>query len=405
MEYSYTAYTKDHRLVKGKLSAQNSDMAANVLNYGGYQVVTLKPIFRLVNFSNISLTGSKGAVKPKEVLLFSRQLALLLESGTDLMKALELIQKQSTVKNLQNILGNIVHDIRGGSSFSNALSKHPGAFSSMYIQAMAAGEQAGNIDVVLRQMVDHIHREVTTGKKVKNALTYPVVIFILAIVVVGIMAVFVMPVFVNLFAQFDAKLPPATKLLIGIADWASHYALIVIGVLLVLIAVGYAYVRTPNGRLQWDTLSLRLPLVGRINLLNELSLTCRTMALLFKVGLPLPEIMGQAIRGASNKAFANALTEVQTQLIHGEGLSKPMARNPLFLPLMVQMISVGEETGNLDTALNTVAVSYETESDDRTSAVVGMIQPALTVVIALVIGFVAVSLISAMYGIYGQISL
>ena len=211
--------------------------------------------------------------------------------------------------------------------------------------------------------------------------------------------------FVSLFSQFGAKLPPATKMLIGVADWASHYAIIVIAVLLALIAAGYAYVRTPDGRLRWDTLSLHLPLLGRINLLNELSTTCRTMSLLFKVGLPLPEIMGQVIRGANNKAFANALTEVQTQLIRGEGLSKPMARDPLFLPLMVQMISVGEETGNLDTALNTVAVSYETESDDRTSAAVGFIQPALTVIIAFVVGFVAVALISAMYGIYGQISL
>ena len=128
------------------------------------------------------------------------------------------------------------------------------------------------------------------------------------------------------------------------------------------------------------------------------------MALLFKVGMPLPEIIGQAIRGSSNKAFANALTGVQEELIRGEGLSKPMAKNRLFLPLMVQMVSVGEETGNLDNALTTVALSFETEADDRTSAMVGMITPVLTVAVAFVIGFVAIALVSAMYGIYGQIS-
>jgi type IV pilus assembly protein PilC len=129
------------------------------------------------------------------------------------------------------------------------------------------------------------------------------------------------------------------------------------------------------------------------------------MALLFKVGLPLPEILGQAIRGSENKAFANALTEVQHELIRGEGLSKPMSRNPIFLPLMVQMVSVGEETGNLDNALTTVAMSYETESDDRTSAMIGFITPALTITMAVVIGFVAIAMVSAMYGIYGQIKM
>jgi len=128
------------------------------------------------------------------------------------------------------------------------------------------------------------------------------------------------------------------------------------------------------------------------------------MALLFKVGLPLPEILAQSIRGTSNKAFANSLKRVQEELIRGEGLSKPMSQDPLFLPLMVQMISVGEETGNLDNSMTTVAVSYESESDDRTSAAVGTIQPALTIFIALVIGFVAVSLVSAMYGIYSQVN-
>jgi type IV pilus assembly protein PilC len=403
MDYTYTAYTKDRKLVKGKLTAANLEIANRILDYGGYQVVNLKPTNAFLSLGSIPLTGA--SVKPKDVLLFARQLALLLESGTDLVASLELIQKQTTVKGLGKILTDIIHEIRSGSSFSAALGKHPGAFSSMFIQAMAAGEQAGNLDVVLRQMADYINREVTTGKKVKNAMTYPVIIFVLAIVVVGLLAVFVMPVFTNLFSSFGAKLPLFTRILIGIADWASHYALWVIGALLIIIGAGYAYIRTPNGKLQWDTISLRLPVVGRINLLNELSRCCRTMALLFKVGLPLPEILGQAIRGSDNKAFANSLTLVQQELIKGEGLSKPMSRDPLFLPLMVQMISVGEETGNLDNALTTVAASYETESDDRTGAAVGFIQPALTVGIALVIGFVAVAMVSAMYGIYGQINL
>jgi type IV pilus assembly protein PilC len=404
VEYAYTAYTRDRKIVKGKLNATNVEMATRVLNYGGYQIINLKPSSSFLDMGKIPIsTGSK--VGAKDILLFSRQLALLLESGTDLVNSLELLQRQITSKGLKKILTQVVHEIRGGSSFSAALSKHPRVFDSMYVQAMAAGEQAGNLDVVLRQMADHLNREVITGKKVKNALTYPIVVFVLAVVVVAILAIFVMPTFTQLFSSFGAKLPTTTRILIGFADWASHYAIWVLVVLFLLIGAGYGYIQTASGKLQWDTISLRLPMVGRINQLNELSRCCRTMALLFKVGLPLPEILAQAIRGSTNKAFANALSGVQEELIRGEGLSKPMSRNQIFLPLMVQMIAVGEETGNLDSALTTVALTYETESDDRTAAAIGFIQPALTIGVALVIGFVAVSLVSAMYGIYGQISL
>ncbi|MBN1366560.1 MAG: type II secretion system F family protein [Dehalococcoidales bacterium] len=403
MEYTYTAYTKDNRLVKGKLEAASQEAAAQALNFGGYQVINLKQVSPFINFGGLTLT--KNSAGAKDVLMFSRQLALLLESGTDLVSSLELLQKQITVKILQKILTEVIHDIRSGSSFSAALSKHPKTFNTMYCQAMAAGEQAGNLDVVLRQMSEYLEREVTTGKKVKNALTYPIMIFVLAIAVVAVLSIFVLPTFVQMFSSFGATLPLATRILMGLADWLSHYIIYIIIVLAIIGVALWAYIRTPGGRLWWDTLSLHLPVLGRVNILNELSRCCRTMSLLFKVGLPLPEILAQAIRGSGNKAFSNALTEVQEQLIRGEGLSKPMSRNPLFLPLMVQMVGVGEETGNLDTALTTVALSYEQEADDRTSAMVGMIQPVLTIGIALIIGFVAVAMISAMYGVYGQISL
>jgi type IV pilus assembly protein PilC len=403
MEYAYTAYTKDNRLVQGKLQAATQEAASQALTFGGYQIINLKPVTPFLSLGRFSLRST--SVSAKDILLLSRQLALLLESGTDLVSSLELLQKQITNKNLQKILAEVIHDIRSGSSFSAALSKHPKTFTTMFCQAMSAGEQAGNLDIVLRQMSEYLEREVLTGKKVKNALTYPIIIFVLAIIVVAVMSIFVFPTFVTMFSAFGAKMPFATRLLMGIADWMSHYILYVVGVIAVIGIAGWAYHRTPAGKLWFDTLSLHLPILGRVNILNEISRCCRTMALLFKVGLPLPEILGQAIRGSGNKAFSNALTDVQEQLIRGEGLSKPMAKNPLFLPLMVQMISVGEETGNLDSALTTVAMSYETEADDRTSAMVGMIQPALTIGIALVIGFVAVAMISAMYGVYGQIKI
>ncbi len=192
-------------------------------------------------------------------------------------------------------------------------------------------------------------------------------------------------------------------MLIGITDWLNRYGLYLTAVTAIAAGLGLAYAKTPAGKYQWDKLSLNLPIVGRINLLSQLSRCCRTMALLFRVGLPLPEIMTLTIHGSNNKAMVEALTGVQQELIRGEGLSKPMARRKLFLPLMVQMVGVGEETGNLDNTLATVAESYEVEADDRSSSAVGLIQPAMTIIMALVVAFIAIALISAMYGIYGQI--
>ncbi len=402
MEYSYVAYTEDRKLVKGKLSATSEEVAANLLSYGGYQLVSLKQVVPFFNMEKLTAIFSK--ITPREIIMFSRQLALLLESGTDIVTSLELLQAQVTNRILKRMIGDMVSDIRGGTSLSVALSKHPRAFSSIYHRAIAAGEQGGNLEVVLRQMADYIERGATTEKKVKNALTYPLIVAVVAIVVIGLLVTFVLPTFTSLFTAFGAELPLPTRILIAGTDWLGQYGIYLVVVVIVAAGLGWVYIKTPEGKYRYDKISLRLPVVGRIFLLNELSRVCRTMSLLFRVGLPLPEIMAMAIHGTSNQAMREVLTEVQQELIRGEGLSRPMAKRGLFLPLMVQMVGVGEETGNLDNTLTTVAQSYEAEADDRTGAAVGLIQPVMTIVIGLVVGFIAIALFSAMYGVYGQVS-
>lgn len=400
MEYSYIAYSKDKKMVKGRLSATNEEAATKLLSYGGYQVLRVKPYIPFINLGRLSDLFAR--VNPREVIMFSRQLALLLESGTDIVASLELLQGQVTNRALQKVIGNVISDIRGGSSLSGALRKHPRIFSQIYYQAIAAGERSGNLEVVLRQMADFIERRVVIEKKVKNALTYPLIVTFVAIVVIIIMVTFVLPTFTELYSAFGAEQPLPVLMLIGITDWFSDYGLYVLLGLVALVVAGLLYIRTPAGRYQWDKISFRLPVVGRILLLTELSRACRTISLLFRVGLPLPEVLAMAIQGSGNKVMAEAITGVQRELIRGEGLSKPMSRRLLFLPLMVQMTGVGEETGNLDNTLTTVAESYEMEADDRTSAAVGLIQPVITIIVGIVIGFLALSLVSAMYSMYGQ---
>jgi len=402
MDFQYIAYTSDRKLVKGKLSATDEEAASNLLNYGGYQVVSLKMATPFLEMGN--LTARFSRIKAREIIMFSRQLALLLESGTDIVTSLELLQSQSTNRSFKGVIGAVASDIRGGTSLSTALSKHPRAFPEIYHRTIAAGEQGGNLEIVLRQMADYMERSVITEKKIKNALTYPFMLATVGIVVVIILVTFVMPTFIDLYAAFEVELPAATRILMGVSSWLMQYGLFLLLAFIAVMVVAYSYIRTPAGKYHFDKLMLKLPVIGRINMLSELARCCRTMSLLFRVGLPLPEVMSLVIHGSNNKAMVEALAEVQQGLIRGQGLSKPMAKNELFLPLMVQMTGVGEETGNLDNTLATVAQSYEVEADDRTSSAVGLIQPAMIILIAIVIGFVAIALLSSMYSIYGQLN-
>jgi len=403
MDYAYVAYTKDKRLIKGKVTATSQGAATEILNYGGYQVLSLNEVVPFFDIEKLRV-GFGPRIKPMEMVMFSRQLALLLESGTDIVTSLELLQNQTTNRTLAAILGKVVSDIRGGSALSIALRKHPRSFPELYHRAIAAGEQGGNLEVVLRQMADHIEKAYLTEKRIRSALTYPIIVVVVAVVVVGILVTYVLPSFTQLYSSLAVELPLPARMLIAISEWFQNYGLYLLLVIAGIFGGVFAYIRTEGGKYQWHSALLRLPIFGRINLLNQLGRCCRTISLLFRVGVPLPEIMAVAIYGTTNKVMAEALNGVQSELLRGEGLSRPMARRKLFLPLMVQMVGVGEETGNLDKTLATVADCYEAEAEDRTNSAVGLIQPVMTIIIGLMVGFIALALVTAMYSIYGEVS-
>jgi type IV pilus assembly protein PilC len=401
MDFAYTAYTEGKKLVKGKVSAPTEEAASELLGYGGYRVVSLKSAMPLINKEKLLAQFSQ--IKPPEIVMFSRQLALLLESGTDIVTALDLLQDQIDNPTLQKIIAEVASDIRGGSSLSKALSKHPRAFSKMYYQSISAGEQGGNLEVVLRQMADYMEKSVVTQKQIKGALTYPIIVVVAAIVVVLLLVTFVFPTFAGLYSQFGYDLPLPTRILIGITNWFEAYGLYLLLGILIAVAAIYIYIRTPDGRYRWDKMMLSVPVIGRIVHLAELARSCRTMSMLVRIGLPLPEVLAMTINASNNKFVVENLTKVQQDLIRGEGLSRPMAKRELFLPLMTQMVRVGEETGNLEDTLATVADNFEVISADKTKAAVALIQPILTIFIGLVVGFLVLAMFSAMYSIYGQL--
>jgi len=400
MVYQYVAYNDNGEIVKGKLSATNEEVATEQLNYAGYQAITLKPFTPLISLNK--LVASLSPAKPAEIIFFYRQLAMLLESGIDITACLELLQGQASNRTLRKALGDVISDLRSGNQLSAALSKHPQVFPPVYCRLMGVGEQGGNLELVLKQIADYMEKEVDTVKHVKSALMYPIITSIVTLAVIGVLAVFVLPTFGSLYHSLGIDLPPLVGILIAATDKIQDYGLYIALAALICGGLVLIYIKTPNGRYKWDRFILSLPLVGRIRHISELARYCRNMSLLFSSGLPINEAISLIVEGSGNRAMAKALADVQQDMVKGEGLSRPMVKNRLFLPMMVQMVKVGEETGSLDVTLHAVAQSYEAEAEDKMRSIIGLIQPVMTLAIGGVVALIAVTLVSAMSAIYGQ---
>jgi type IV pilus assembly protein PilC len=400
VDYQYIAYNESGEIVRGKLSASSEEAITDMLSYAGYRLINLRPYVPFLSLEGLS--SRLFRVKDTEIVLFYRQLALLLESGINIVTSLELLQAQTANHTMKRVLDEVLADLRSGNQLSAALSKHPDVFSPLCCRSLSIGEQTGGLEIMLRQMADYMEKEIIASKGIKSALMYPVIAAVVTVVVVAVLVFFVLPAFNNLYGSLGVELPGITQMVINISNILRDNMLYIMLALLLAGGLAIIYIKTPEGRYKLDSLILRLPLVGRVRHLNELGRCSRSIALLFTAGLPLTEIIPLIIQGSSNKVIARAFYDVQQDMLKGEGLSQPMAKNPLFLPMMVQMVKVGEETGSLDTSLLAVAQNYEAEAQDKTKSLINMIQPIMTLIIAAVVGLIALSLVSAMYSIYGE---
>jgi len=400
MVYQYIAYNTKGDVVRGKLSAATEEAANELLGYAGYKAVSLKPYIPFLSLGTLSAGLSQ--VRPADVVLFYRQLAMLLESGIDIAASLDLLQQQSTSHLLKKALSKLTSDVRGGNQLSVALEKHPKIFSPIYSRLISIGEKTGELESILRQVADYMEKETATAKQTKGALMMPAITSIIAVIVIGLLITFILPSFTDLYGSLGVELPAVAQLLLTGAEKVRNYGMYILLVVIVLAGVVFIYVKTPGGRYNWDKMLLKLPLVGRVRHLTELARCCRSMSLLFRTGLPLTEIMPMAIQSSGNRVIAEALNDVKQDMVQGEGLSGPMAKTKLFLPMMVQMVKVGEETGNLDVTLRAVAQTYEAEAEDKIHSVIGLIQPTMTILIGGIVGLIALTMTSAMTAMYGE---
>jgi type IV pilus assembly protein PilC len=400
--YQFTAYTTDKKIVQGSIDAASENMAEEALYQAGYKrILSLKEI--RPGFSLETLLPSFFGVKAQDVIDFSYQLATLIESGVSILTALELLKGQAPRPVIGKLIGGLAEELRGGSSFSQALGKYPGVFSYTYCQVVKASEQAGNLEAGLRQVASYMEKRAATTSRVRRALAYPAVVLLMAIGVFALLVTVALPPLVNLFNSYNAQLPVTTKVLIATANFLINYKFALLWGVFLFAALLIIYSRLPAGKITIDRLKLKIPVIGAINTEQNMCHFCQVTSMLLKAGLPLPLIMEIATQTAGNRVIRRELKEVGEKLIQGQGLSQPMAASNLFPKLMVEMVVVGEETGTLDSTLATLAKYYEERVEQRINTLVSMIEPIMVTGIGLVVAFIALSLITPLYSILRSI--
>lgn len=341
-------------------------------------------------------------VSRKELMHFSRQLAVFVKAGVPILDALETMSEEVADKKLKAAVIDVAERLRGGETFSNAAAMHPEVFPDFYMAVLRSSELTGNLDLVLDQLADYIERDVDARKKVSAALVYPAITMVMAVVTVVVLTVFVLPRFEKFFDDLDAKLPLATRILLNTSHWLGDYWWAVLaGVAIVVFAFVYS-LRTERGKRAKDAVMLKLPVLGLLVRDSILERFCRILAALVGAGVTLPEALGVATEATNNAVYRRGLFTARQEMLRGEGLARPLATTGLFPAAARQMFRVGEDTGTLDDQLGAAAAYFDRELDYRIKNFTAMFEPAVIVAVGVVVGFVALALVSAMYGIFNQ---
>jgi type IV pilus assembly protein PilC len=356
---------------------------------------------RKKSFLNVEITATR--VKRDELMHLSRQLGAFVRAGLPIIEAVRILGEEAKNPTVHRVMVDIETGLRRGERLSDCLDRHPKVFPDYYRGIMRSAELTGRLDVVLEQLARYLERDLEARRKISSALIYPLVIAAMSLVTVVVMAVFVLPKFKVFFDDLDAELPLATRILLGFTNFFSEYWWAVLSGAVLLALLGFLITRSEGGRHLRDRLLLRLPVIGPTIRFALVERFCRVLSSMASAGVALPEALRVATQSLHNLVFTRALSKVGDAMMHGEGLSRPLASTELFPTTAARMIRVGEETGTLDAQLEVTARYYEGELDYRLKRLTAFFEPAVIVVMGLVVGFVAVAMVSAMYGIFDQV--
>lgn len=396
-KFAYSAQTADGVLSRGVQAAATLGEAHRKLTERHLTVVQMAA----KRGFNVELT--KKRIKRADLMNLSRQLAAFMRAGIPLLAAIAVLGEESNKPAVRTVLGEIGDSLRAGSTFAEAVDRFPSDFPPFYRGILRSAELTGRLDSVLDQLSVYLDRDLEARRKIKGAMMYPAVVAVMSIGAVAILSVVVLPKFVDFFASLDVPLPLTTRLMLSFSAFVTAWWWAILGGTVAVVAGYLLGMRTAPVRRLRDRILLKVPVLGVTIRYAVVERFTRLLASMISAGVPLPDALQVATRSLRNLVFERALQQARLQMLDGAGLAGPVSDTELFPRVATQMIRVGEETGTLDTQLEVAAAYYERELDYKIKKLTTLIEPIVVLFMGLIVGFVAVALVSAMYGVFSGV--
>lgn len=398
-EYKYIAKDITGKSYKGVIEAENIDKFYHILSERNQFCVSVGEVGAASKPVNLR----RRKLKLKELAVFSRQFSTMLGSGLTVIKCLDVLYQQAESKRLKSTILNVYESVQKGESLSKAMRKQKDAFPPLFLSMIASGEASGSLDTVMNRLANQYEKDNRLHNKVSQALIYPIILIVMIIAVVTLMLVFVLPRFMTMFEQFGASVPGPTRFLMSLSGAVTNYWYLIIAAVAAIVVLWNIFLKNPAGRLWWDRVKIGMPVVGKLLLIIVSSRFCRTMASLFSSGMPIVqslEIVGGVV---GNKYVETKLQDVCDDVRRGVALSAAVRKTGIFPAMLCSMLTIGEESGNLDEILNKTAAFYDEESDSAIQKLISLIEPVLIVLLAVVVGFIIISIVLPIFTIYNSI--
>jgi len=389
-EFNWEATSSTGDKKKGTMEAANAEAIHAALRRQGLNPTKVKAKPKEIH---ISIPGFTEKVKDRDIVIFTRQFATMIDAGLPLVQCLEILSSQADNKTLGKTLGTVQNDVEGGSAYAEALGRHPKVFDELYVNMVAAGETGGILDTILNRLAAYMEKAMALKKKVKSAMVYPVTIMAVAIGVIAILMVFVIPKFADMFTGMGGELPMITQIVIDLSHFAASYKMIfAIAGLFGFMFLYRTYYATEKGQRRMDGIYLRMPVLGPLIRKVSVAKFTRTLGTMLSSGVPLLDALEICAKTAGNKVVEEAVFQTRESISEGKTIAEPLEDTGVFPPMVVQMISVGEATGALDAMLNKIADFYDDEVDTAVDALTSLMEPMMMVFLGGAIGFVVIAM-------------
>ena len=398
-KFNWEARTKTGGTQKGVIEAATVEVVEAQLKKYGFTNISIKAESKGINFK-LPKFGGGGKIETKDLVVFTRQFATMIDSGLPLVQCLDILSNQQENKAFKEILGKVKESVESGSTFADALAKHPKAFDQLFVNLVAAGEIGGILDTILNRLAAYIEKAMKLKKQIKG---YPITIMSIAVIVVGVILVFVIPTFAKMFADFGGELPAPTKIVIALSNFLSKYIVVIIAAFYGIVWLIKKYYATPVGQKNIDRWALKAPIAGPLIRKVAVAKFTRTLGTMVSSGVPIMDGLEIVAKTAGNKIVEEAIYAVRQAISEGKTMAEPLAACGVFPPMVVQMIAVGEATGAMDAMLNKIADFYDDEVDDAVSAMTAMMEPLLMVFLGTTVGGLVVAMYLPIFKLAGAV--